>query len=83
MPVRVAVELGGWCAGVVGLGFPGVAGIGGLRWVRREDGGGRCHCKRWAIWETILGGRGHLGRELALIIGNVLSGMTRDDVANP
>ena len=43
MPVRVAVGLGGWGVGVVGLGFPGVAGCRGLRWGGREGGGGRCH----------------------------------------
>ena len=55
MPVRVAVGLGGWCVGVVGLGFPAVARFGGLRGGGWEGGGGRCHCKCWAIRGTTLG----------------------------
>ena len=81
MPVRVAVGLGGWCVGVISSGFPGVAGFGGLRGVERDGRGGRCHCGCWYIWGTTLEGCGHRGRGIALIVGNALSGMTRDDVA--
>lgn len=54
MPVRVAVGLGGWCVGVVGLGFPGVAGLGGLRGGGRDRRGGRRHGICWVIQGTTL-----------------------------